>query len=77
MITELVPIGAGIYSNSHKRMSFGTPEMCLTNQGLKDKKSLSQKLIVRYSSFYAFLGLKWCVITDVCGTGLTFLLKSC
>ncbi len=44
--------------------------MCLTNLGLRDKKPLSQKLIVRNSRFREFGTAKWCVITDVFRTVL-------
>ena len=54
--------------NSHKRMSYDTLKMCLTNDPFRDKKTLSQKLIVRNSQFREFWRPKWCVITDVFGT---------
>ena len=36
-------------------MSIGTLEKCIINQGLQDKKTLSQKLIARNSRFLEFL----------------------
>ena len=58
-----------------KRMSFGTPEMCLTNHRLRDKNTLSQKLIVRISRFHEFCTAKWCFITDVYDTVLLLIIK--
>jgi len=69
MITELVPIEAEIYSNSQKRISYGTRKMCIINHRLRDKKPLSQKLIPKTSRFYEFYAAKWCVITYVYETG--------
>jgi len=46
-------------------MSSETRKMCLTNLGLRDKKPLSQKLIVRNSRFHEIGAAKLCVITDV------------
>ena len=45
--------------------------MCIKNLRFRDKKPLSQKLIVRNSRFRDFGTAKLCVITDVYGTGLT------
>ncbi len=51
-------------------MSSETRKMSLTNHRLKDKKSLSQKLIVRNTRFLSIGTVKLCVITDVYWTGL-------
>jgi len=45
--------------------------MCLINDRFRDKKPLSQKLIVGISRFHELNTPKWCVITDVYGTGLS------
>ena len=47
--------------------------MCFIIEGLKDKKPLSQKLIVRNSRFHEFCTAKLCVETDVYETGLNIL----
>jgi len=49
-------------------MSFGTPEMCVINLRLRDKKPLSQKLIVRCARFREFGTAKVCVIIDIYDT---------
>jgi len=44
--------------------------MCIINQRFRDKKPLSQKLIVKNSRFVSFEPAGGCVITDVFGTVL-------
>ena len=54
MITDFVLILGGFRLNFHKRMSSDAQKKCIINLRLRDKKSLSQKLIVKSSRFHEF-----------------------